>query len=112
MFNSVFLFVKIGRYISSVSLKYVLLLLIHSYRMMIISLFAMPLTLTTESLLLIAETTLFLFVGVKRAKSNYSCCFKLSIVVSKHSCWRVSSLFDGLHRFLIVNANSLGQSRK
>ena len=77
MFNSVFLFVKAGRSISSELLKSALLLLIHCYRTMIISLFPIPLTLTTESLLVIAKKTLFLFVGVKRAESNYSCCFKI-----------------------------------
>ena len=65
MFNSVFLFVKAGRSISSELLKSALLLSIRCYRKMIISLFAIPLTLTIESLLVIAEATLFLFFGVK-----------------------------------------------
>ena len=77
MFNSVFLFVKIGQSISSELLKSALLLLIHCYLIMIISLFAIPLTLTLESLLFIAETTLFLFADVKRAESNHSSCFKI-----------------------------------
>ena len=76
MFNSVFLFVKTGWSISSELLKSTLLLLIHCCRIMII-LFAIPLTLTIESLLVVAETILFLFVCVKRAESNYSCCFKI-----------------------------------
>ena len=44
---------------------------------MIVSLFAIPLTLTIESLLVIAEATLFLFVSVKQAESNYSSCLKI-----------------------------------
>ena len=42
-----------------------------------ISLFAIPLTLVIESLLVIVESAFFLFVGVKRAESNNSSCFKI-----------------------------------
>ena len=77
MFNSVSPFVINGQSVSSELLKSALLLLIHCYRIIIISLFAIPLTLAIESLLVIAESAFFLFVGVKRAESNYSSCFKI-----------------------------------
>ena len=77
MFNSVSLFVINGQSVSSELLKSALPLLIHCYRIIIISLFAIPLTLAIESLLVIAESAFFLFVGVKRAESNNSSCFKI-----------------------------------
>ena len=77
MFNSVSLFVINGQSVSSELLKSVLLLLIHCYRIIIISLVAIPLTLAIESLLVNAESAFFLFVGIKRAESNNSSCFKI-----------------------------------
>ena len=77
MFNSVSVCVINGQSVSSELLKSALLLLIHCYRIIIISLFAIPLTLAIESLLVIAESAFFLFVGVKRAESNNSSCFKI-----------------------------------
>ena len=44
------------------------------------SLFSIPLTMTID--LVIAETTLFVYAGVKRAEPNYSSCFKLIYLLS------------------------------
>ena len=106
MFNSVSHFVINGQSVSSELLKSALLLLIHCYRIIII-LFATPLTLVIESLLVIAESAFFLLLALSELNRIIHPVLKLSIVVSTHSCWQVSVLSHRLHRFFIANANSL-----
>ena len=112
MFNSVSLFVINGQFVSSELLKSALLLLIHCYRIIIISLFAIPLTLVIESLLVIVESAFFCLLVLSELNRIIHPVLKLSIVVSTHSCWRVSVLSHGLHMFFVANANSLSQPRK